>query len=114
MPLLSLHTNLALEPEQESALAQQLSLLVSRLTHKPEQWVMVRVASAQTMHFASSDLPCAYLECKSIGLPDAQIPALAKEISALLHQGLQLDPARVYIEFASALPQHWGWNSGTF
>ena len=114
MPLVSLRTNVSLEREQESAMAQQLSLLASRLTNKPEQWVMVHVASAQTMRFAASDLPCAYLECKSIGLSDAQIPLLAEGLSALLQQHLQLDPARIYIEFTSALPQHWGWNGGTF
>ena len=114
MPLITLSTNLALERSQEMGIARQLSVLVSAKIGKPEQWVMTHVHSQQSMTFAASDAPCAYLECKSIGLTDAQIPPLAAALCALLQNELQLDPARVYIEFSAAQPQHWGWNGGTF
>ena len=114
MPLISLSTNLALEPAQELQLASQLSALVAKSLGKPEQWVMAHISSGQSMSFAASFDPCAYIECKSIGLKDGQIPPLAREVSQLLQQELQLDPSRVYIEFASAEPQRWGWNGGTF
>lgn len=114
MPLMSLHTNLVLTKPQENDIAQHLSSLGSKLLHKPEQWVMTLVVSGLSMSFAGNNQPCAYLECKSIGLDDAHIPDLAREISALLERELKLDPARMYIEFSSAKAQHWGWNSDTF
>ena len=114
MPFISLHINLALTKPQESVLAQQLSSLGSKVLGKPEQWVMTLVASGANMSFAGNNQPCAYLECKSIGLNDAQIPELAGEISALLEREHKLDPARIYIEFSSAKAQHCGWNGGTF
>ena len=114
MPLVSLHTNAELSKDQEITIARQLSTLASHQLGKPEQWVMIRVAAGQSMIHAGSEALCAYLECKSIGLNEAQIPALSKAISSLLQQQLHIDPARVYIEFASAQAQHWGWNGGTF
>jgi len=42
------------------------------------------------------------------------MPPLAAALCALLQRELQLDPARIYIEFSAAQPQHWGWNGGTF
>ena len=114
MPLISLSTNLSLDCTQETGIAKRLSMLASEVIGKPEQWVMTRVSSQQSMTFAATDAPCAYLECKSIGLTDAQIPPLAAALCALLQHELQLDPARVYIEFSAAQPQHWGWNGSTF
>jgi len=114
MPLISLSTNLTLDRAQEMGIAKHLSALASKIIGKPEPWVMTHVCSQQSMTFAATDTPCAYLECKSIGLTDAHIPLLTKALCALLQQELQLDPARVYIEFSAAQPQHWGWNGGTF
>lgn len=114
MPLITLSTNLVLERSQEIGIAKHLSVLASEVIGKPEQWVMTHVNSQQSMIFAATDAPCAYLECKSIGLTDAQMPPFAAALCALLQHQLQLDPARVYIEFSAAQPQHWGWNGGTF
>jgi len=114
VPLISLATNLVLDRAQEIDVAKHLSKLASEVIGKPEQWVMTLVNAQQSMSFAATNAPCAYLECKSIGLTDAQIPPLATALCALLQHELQLDPARVYIEFSAAQPQHWGWNGGTF
>lgn len=114
MPLISLATNLVLDRTQEMGIAKRLSQLASEKIGKPEEWVMTRVSSQQSMTFAATDAPCTYLECKSIGLSDAQIPPLAAALCALLQRELHLDPARVYIEFNAAQPQHWGWNGSTF
>jgi len=114
MPLITLSTNLTLDRAQEMGIAKHLSALASKMIGKPEQWVMTHVRSQQSMTFAATDAPCAYLECKSIGLTDAQIPPLAAALCAFLQDELRIDPARVYIEFSAAQPQHWGWNGGTF
>lgn len=114
MPFINLNTNIVLAAAQKKGLAHQLSSLASKYLDKPEQWVMCQVNTSLSMCFAGTDAPCAYLECKSIGLTEAQIPPLAEALCALLQQELQLDPARVYIEFSAAQPQHWGWNGGTF
>lgn len=114
MPLVQLFTNLPLPTEDEKALGLELSGLVAQALGKPEQWVMTRIASAQSMSFAGSHAPCAYLECKSIGLNDAQVRRLAAELPGHLHRQLGIDTARIYIEFGDAHADRWGWNGSTF
>ncbi|HES75764.1 MAG TPA: hypothetical protein ENO09_02010 [bacterium] len=114
MPLIHLNTNVVLDAAQEIEIAEHVSKLAAKLLRKPEQWVMAHVATRQSMIFAGSDMPCAFVECKSIGMRDPDIPLLADALCTLLHQHLQLDPARIYIEFTSAQAHQWGWNGGTF
>jgi phenylpyruvate tautomerase PptA (4-oxalocrotonate tautomerase family) len=114
MPFINLRTNNVLDTAQKTDMAHQLSTLASRLLGKSEQWVMRQVDAGLSMCFAGTDAPCAYLECKSIGLSDTQIPPLAQELGALLHTQLGIEPARIYIEFTSAQAQQWGWNGSTF
>ncbi len=114
MPTLILHTNAALDDERRGALSEALSRFTAQATRKPEQWVMTLVQAGQSMRFAGSNAPCAFIEFKSIGLPEADMPDISERLCALLRQELDLDPARIYIEFAAAEAQRWGWNGGTF
>lgn len=114
MPTLILHTNVALDEAQRAALPARLSGFTAGATRKPEQWVMTVIHDARPMSFAGGDAPCAFVEFKSIDLPDGDMPGISAGLCELLHDALGLDPARIYIEFASAQPQQWGWNGGTF
>ena len=114
MPYLSIHTNQSLSNEAAGALAGQASKLVAAKLGKPERYVMVRIKGGETMLFAGSDAPLAYLELKSIGLPVNTTGELSKALCELLQQTLAIDPARIYIEFANASGNLWGWDSGTF
>ncbi len=114
MPTLILNTNLRLNDDRRANLASRLSRFTAEATRKPEQWVMTLLNDGKTMTFAGHDTPCAFVEFKSIGLSDADMPGISAGLCALLQAQLGLDPARIYIEFAATEPQRWGWNSTTF
>ncbi len=114
MPYLKIQTNTALAPDAAQALLAQASRTLASKLGKPESYVMVALEPPMPMLFAGSDAPLAYLELKSIGLPEAKTPALSKALCELMAQAAGIQQERVYIEFANAKGAHWGWNGGTF
>ena len=114
MPFLRIQTNHGLDGAGARALAGKASQLVSEQLGKPERYVMVSVEHNPAMQFAGSDAPLAYLELKSIGLPESKTADLAQELAGLLNEELGLPADRIYIEFADAPRAMWGWNGGTF
>ena len=114
MPYLKIQTNRAMADDAKQELLKKASILVSRSLGKPEEYVMVCIDPAQPMMFAGSTMPCAYLELKSIGLPESKTGTLSKVLCQLLLDELRIPSERVYIEFADARDSMWGWNNGTF
>ena len=114
MPLLKIQSNQSVEPAAAEQLISTASRLVADQLGKPERYVMVALEPPILMSFAGSTDPLAYLELKSIGLPQDKTPALSKALCDLVQEQLGIDPGRVYIEFADAPRAMWGWNSGTF
>ncbi|MCF7821696.1 MAG: hypothetical protein K9M17_04560 [Mariprofundaceae bacterium] len=66
------------------------------------------------MLFAGNNEPLAYIELKSLGLTTAQTASLSENLCEFLSTELEVDPSRIYIEFASPEREMFGWNSGTF
>lgn len=114
MPYLKIRLNRTIEDKTSSEILAIASKAVAKLLNKPESYVMVEMESSSKLIFAGTADPAAYLELKSIGLPDVQIPALSKHLCDLLKDHLNIDPARVYIEFLDVKGSHWGWKGGTF
>ena len=114
MPFLRIQTNTALTTEQANGLAARASQLVSEQLGKPERYVMVSVEHKSAMQFAASAAPLAYLELKSIGLPESITADTSRALCQLLAEATGIDPERVYIEFSDAPRKMWGWNNGTF
>jgi len=114
MPYLLIKSNQTLPPEAAQALLRQASQTAAQLLGKPEQYVMVALELGSPMLFAGNDAPLAYLELKSIGLPAARTTELSAGLTALVGKALQVDPGRIYIEFANASGPLWGWNGATF
>lgn len=114
MPYLRIQTNQAVDAEAGQALLDAASQRVASELGKPEKYVMVALESAVPMRFAGSDAPTAYLELKSIGLPETRTPDLSAALCELLEQQLGIDRARIYIEFTDAPRAMWGWNGATF
>ncbi len=112
MPLLNIHTNITLSDPKGFAL--QASAHIAQLLGKPESYVMVRIADQQNLVFAGTDAPCAYLELKSLGLPESQTSAFSSSLCDFLQSRLKIEADRIYIEFASPERHMWGWNSATF
>ena len=114
MPYLTIRTNVAVEPEQQQSLLRQASEVVSGELGKPERFVMVSVEPQQAMLFAGSDEPLAYMELKSIGLPQDRTQGLSAALASLAVNLLSIPQDRVYVEFSDAERHMWGWNGGTF
>ncbi|MBD9354567.1 phenylpyruvate tautomerase MIF-related protein [Methylomonas albis] len=114
MPFLKLNTNITLDAEQKSTMLSELSQLLSKETGKPERYVMIYLSENNTMLFAGSETPLAYLECKSIGLSHSQAKSLSTSICQLLNTRLSIPQDRIYIEFSDCPPDFWGWNGSTF
>jgi phenylpyruvate tautomerase PptA (4-oxalocrotonate tautomerase family) len=114
MPFLRIQTNQPLTENEARALAARASGLVAEQLGKPERYVMTSAESNPAMLFAGSDAPLAYLELKSIGLPESRTADLSRALCDMLADATGIDPDRVYIEFTDAPRKMWGWNSGTF
>ncbi len=114
MPLLKLETNLNLSSADKEELMVKLSTKTASLLGKPEAYVMVSVRGGTHLLFAGKTDPCAYVEFKSLGLPEDKTAEFSRELAELLSQETEIGKERVYIEFASPQRHMWGWNGGTF
>ena len=114
MALLEIHTNQSLTNDERLRLMRTASAHVAELLGKPESYVMVIVESDASMLFAGDDAPLAYLELKSIGLPDDATPNLSAALCQWLHEELAIATDRIYIEFSNAERHLWGWDGRTF
>lgn len=114
MPLLNLQTNQPIDASVKASLLKSASETVASALGKPEQYVMVNAQVNSDMLFAGSDAPLAYLELKSIGLPEDRTADLSQALCSLIHDQLGIDTNRIYIEFANAERHMWGWDGRTF
>lgn len=114
MPYLLLRTNRHCTDESKQQLLSGLSSTTAEVLGKPERYVMVSLEDDRDMRFAGDDAPCAYLELKSIGLPEAQTARLSATLCELVNSELGIPQERIYIEFADAARHMWGWNGATF
>jgi phenylpyruvate tautomerase PptA (4-oxalocrotonate tautomerase family) len=114
MPLLKVLTNVEVPPDRREGLLAAASRAVAGMLGKPERYVMVTLETGVPMIFAGSHAPCAFLELKSIGLPEDRTAALSQALCDALGPLLQVAPERTYIEFTNAEPHLWGWNAETF
>ena len=114
MPYLKIQTNVQFDSAAGQALLKQASQATAEALGKPESYVMVALEPPTPMVFAGSDAPLAYLELKSIGLPDSKTAGLSATLCGVMEEALGVSRDRVYIEFADAPRAMWGWNGGTF
>ncbi len=114
MPYLKIKTNRPIDAAAGKQFLEQASARVADSLSKPERYVMVDVSVNPAMLFSGTPDPCAYVELKSIGLPESQTRDLARMICALLETGLGIAADRIYIEFMDVPRKFWGWNGSTF
>jgi len=112
MPYLSVQTNVNVP--DEAGLLARLSQQVAKMLGKPESYVMLHIESRTAMLFAGSSEPLAYVQLKSLDLPQAETAAFSASLCSLLHDELGLDAGRIYIEFSGPERHMWGWNGSTF
>lgn len=114
MPLLKIQCNKQLNTDTKNTFLKQISSSTAKALGKSENYVMCIVEDQQSMSFAGSNEDAAYVEFKSIGLPEDKTSDLAKIICDLINQELNIPAERTYIEFANAQRHMWGWNNRTF
>ena len=114
MPYLMVQTNQKLDSQQEQTVTAEASRLVAGQLGKPEGYVMTALESGVAMSFAGSDAPCAYMELKSLGLPEGRTPEFSQALCAFAQEHLGVDHDRVYIEFAGPDRHMWGFKGSTF
>ena len=114
MPILKIQTNHSIDDNTSNSLLTEASKLVSSKLGKPENYVMIAIEPPQPMMFAGNTDPLAYIELKSIGLPESKTTDLSQALCALIKDTLGIPSSRIYIEFTDAPRNMWGWNGGTF
>ena len=114
MPYLMIQTNQTIDAAGGKSLLTKASKLVASELGKPESYVMVALEDKTPMLFAGDEAPLAYLELKSIGLPENKTTTLSAALCGLMEETIGVSKDRVYIEFADAPRSMWGWNGSTF
>ena len=114
MPYLMLQTNTVISQEDISDKLKALSVAVSRALGKPENYVMIALESDTAMMFAGDDSPTAYIELKSLGLPEDKTSFFSEALCTVIEQELGIPQNRIYIEFSGPERHMWGWNGATF
>jgi phenylpyruvate tautomerase PptA (4-oxalocrotonate tautomerase family) len=114
LPTLKIQTNVEVPIGRRKVVLEAASSTVAEQLGKPESYVMVLLETNSDMIFAASGAPMAYLELKSLGLPEERTPDLSAALCGFMERHFGVPPARVYIEFSSP-PRHlFGWNGRTF
>ena len=112
MPLLNITTNNKINDDKLFALLA--SKTTAKFLGKPESYVMVIVKDKQTLTFAGNDNPAAFVELKSLGLPESDTAKFSSSLGSLINEQLGIEQDRIYIEFSNAERHMWGWNGATF
>jgi phenylpyruvate tautomerase PptA (4-oxalocrotonate tautomerase family) len=112
MPLLEITTNITIENVQD--MAAKASVITAEMLGKPESYVMVKIQQEQTLLFAGNTEPAAHIKLKSLDLPESRTADFSSTLCRFIDEQLNIDSARIYIEFSSPPRHMWGWDERTF
>ena len=110
MPLLTVSTSI--EIKEKNLFLKNCSHLVSKLTKKSEQYVMVRLFDQIPMYFDGDQSPSCFIDLKSIGSLKPSL--ISKEISIFISNQIGIPISRIYIFFEDIDASNWAWNGKTF
>ena len=111
MPLLTVSTSK--EIKEKNLFLISCSQLVSKLTKKPEQYVMVRLFDQTPMSFNKDPKsPSCFVDLKSIGSINPS--EMSKEISTFISNQIGIPTDRIYICFEDINASNWAFNGQTF
>lgn len=110
MPYVRIETNRPLPgAEQQRELLGRVSHIVSDATGKPSGIVMTRLEPSAEMTFRDVSEPCAFIEFRGIGLPDAEGSGkLCAELSSAVAGALDVPLERVFLNLTDVPRAHWG------
>jgi phenylpyruvate tautomerase PptA (4-oxalocrotonate tautomerase family) len=112
MPVLTITTNSHVDSSKETL--KKLSLCVAEMLGKAENYVMVQIQHQSQILFAGNDEPLAYVELKSIALPQEHTSELSSTLCSLISNEFNIPQNRIYIEFSDLQRHLFGWNGKTF
>ncbi len=112
MPVLKVQTNAGIVDKE--AFMKEATALLSRVLRKPPQYIMIIPEPGTYMMFGENTGPAAFVELKSIGLPEEETADISAELCTFLENSLDVPQDRIYIEFSNAERHLFGWNGGTF
>ena len=110
MPLLSVSTSIKVT--EKNLFLKNCSEFVSKLTYKPQQFVMVRLFDETPIYFNYDQSPSCFIDLKSIGALNPSV--MSKEISLFISNQIGIPADRIYICFADIEASNWAWNGKTF
>ena len=114
MPYFSIQTNQSIADNTIAEIGKKASAFIAAIVGKPEAYVMTAVKAGVPMTFAGNDAPAAFVELKSVGLPEDQCSALAGKISGFVQTELAIEPNRVFIDLVDLPRTRFAWNGKTF
>ena len=114
MPLIRVTTNQAVSTEAQTAFIRRASAATAAMLGKPESYVLAILNEQPQMLFAGSSEPAAYVELKSLGLPEDSTADYSAQLCSLIVEELGVPAERTYIEFSAPERHMWGWSGQTF
>jgi phenylpyruvate tautomerase len=114
MPYLSILTNARVADVRQSELLAAASQVVASQLSKPENYVMVSIALGQRLAFAGSEEPAAFLELRSIGLPDAKRGSLCTKLTDLIAEFCGIATDRIFLVMIDVDAKLWGHDGKMF
>jgi len=114
MPLIKLEISGPVDAQKKQQILAESSRILAEVTGKPERYVMATLAEAAFVMAGEAGL-AAFIDIRGIGgLTKAVNGRLAQELCGLLQRELNIEPARVYLNFSDIAAANWGWNGATF
>ena len=110
MPLLTITTSIKVH--DKDLFLKNCSHLVSQLTEKSEEYVMVRLFDQTPMYFDKDQSSSCFIDLKSIG--SLNFSEVSNEISSFISKQIGISSNNVYIHFENISPSNWAWNGKTF
>ena len=110
MPYLSIQTNSTLSAEKRNELLSAASEIVGAQLNKPESSVMAGFQPVPEMMLAKDDAPAAFLELRSIGVPDAKRHPLCAALTELISRSCGISAKRVFIVLVDVQARFWAYD----
>jgi len=114
MPYLKIETNKELDSDAVEQTLKKTSEFVANLLGKPDKWVMISINHGIPMMFGGGVEPVAYVEIKSIGLPEDKCSEFSEALCNFVESELDVAADRIYIDFCNINKKMFGWNRSTF
>ena len=114
MPYLSIQTNQSIPQEKQGALLAAVSEIISSQLGKSEDYVMAGIVQDSRMFFARDGSPTAFVELRSIGIPEQKRNFLCSRLTELISVDCAIPANRIYVVLVDIKPQFWGHNGQTF